>query len=148
MPALGIPWLLELLHAPPEPAATATAALQANKSSLKSCKSLTTTTTLESMSISNAMQSAVVSATDEAPSPHCTASRKQERKEGHATWRQIATLVEGEDHHVGDDSSIRQIMIVKRKFHYFFIYFIVLLFPTMRRVSTACIRGVSNKVLK
>lgn len=90
------------------------------------------------MSISNAMQSAVVSATDEAPSPHCTASRKQERKEGHAIWRQIATLVEEEDHHVGDDSSVRQIMIVKWKFHYF-IYFIVLLSPTMRRVSTACI---------
>ena len=43
LPVLGIPSLLELLHAPPETAATATAALQINnKSSLKSCKSLTT----------------------------------------------------------------------------------------------------------
>ena len=94
LPVLGIPSLLELLHAPPETAATATAALQINnKSSLKSCKSLTTTTTIESMSTSNAMQSAVVSATDEAPSPHCTASREQERKDGHAIWRQIATVI-------------------------------------------------------
>jgi hypothetical protein len=67
-----------------------------------------------------------ISATDEAPSPHCTASRKQERKkerkkgrkEGHAMWRQIATLVEEEeeeDDHVGDDSSKLQIMIVKKE---------------------------------
>lgn len=53
-------------------------------------------------------------------------------------WRQIATLVEEEeegeeDHHVGDDSSKLQIMIVKKEIPLFLCYFIVLLFPTMRR---------------
>ena len=98
------------------------------------------------MSTSNAMQSAVVSATDEAPSPHCTASREQERKDGHAIWRQIATVILKKKI-IMSETTRQKFSSWWRSgaFHYFFTFFIVLQLPTMRRVSTACIWEISNE---